>query len=170
MQFKIQVSIADEHGETITEDVIVLDKSGHPQSLVGLSLSESKQLLKRLQQIIIHKQANQYASSHRQCPYCNKKRRIRGSYSIQYRTLFGIVTLPNLRLYHCRCRPQTVKTFSLLSGWLSEHNSPELLYIEMKWASLMSYGMTFDLLKDVLPVNDGLHSETVRHHLHKTAR
>jgi len=34
----------------------------------------------------------------------------------------------------------------------------------------MSYGLTVDLLKDVLPVNDGLNAETVRHHLHKTAK
>jgi len=34
----------------------------------------------------------------------------------------------------------------------------------------MSYGMTTALLKEVLPVNEGLNAETVRHHLHKTAR
>jgi hypothetical protein len=48
----------------------------------------------------------------------------------------------------------------VLNGWLPEHNSPELQYIETKWASLMSYGMTVDLLTDVLPVNECLNAET----------
>ena len=34
----------------------------------------------------------------------------------------------------------------------------------------MSYGMTVDLLTDVLPVNEFLNAETVRRHLHKTAK
>lgn len=169
MQFKIQVVVDDEHGEVITENIIALDKSFDGDGLVGLSLSESKRLLKKLQQVIVFQQASQYAASHRSCPHCNHKRRVKGSYGIQYRTLFGIVPVPNVRLYHCNCEEASSKTFGVLNDWLSDHNSPELQYIETKWASLMSYGMTVDLLKDVLPVNDCLNAETVRHHLHKTA-
>jgi hypothetical protein len=44
-----------------------------------------------------------------------------------------------------------------------------LQYIEAKWASLMSYGLTVELLKDVLPVSHSLNAETVRQHLHRTA-
>ena len=62
------------------------------------------------------------------------------------------------------------KTFGVLNKWLSDHNSLELLYTETKWASLMSYGMTVDILKDVLPVSDSLDAETVRHHLHNSGR
>ena len=32
----------------------------------------------------------------------------------------------------------------MLTDWLPEHNSPELQYIETKWASLMSYGLSAD--------------------------
>jgi len=170
MQFNIQITIDDEKGNTTTEDVLFLDKSNAEDNLIGLSLSDSKQLLKRLQQIVVRRQANHYAQVHRHCPNCNKQRRIKDRYEIQYRTLFGIVTLPNVRLYHCPCAEQTTKTFSVLNDWVPEHNSPELQYIETKWASLMSYGLTVDLLKDVLPVNEGLNAETVRHYLHKTAK
>lgn len=169
MQFKIQVVVDDEHGEVLTENIIALDKSSDGDGLVGLSLSQSKRLLKKLQQVIVLQQASQYTASHRSCPHCNNKRRVKGSYDIQYRTLFGIVPVPNVRLYHCNCEEASSKTFGVLNDWLSDHNSPELQYIETKWASLMSYGMMVDLLKDVLPVNDCLDAETVRHHLHKTA-
>jgi hypothetical protein len=33
---------------------------------------------------------------------------------------------------------------------LPNHTLPELLFLETKWASLMSYGMTSKLLQDVL--------------------
>lgn len=132
-------------------------------------MAHSKRLLKELQQHIVEQQAEQYTQTHRCCPHCGKKRRIKGSYDIQYRTLFGIVTIPNTRFHRCRCEGIKSKTFGVLNCWLSDHNSPELLYIETKWASLMSYSMTVNILKDVLPVRDSLDAETVRHHLHNSA-
>lgn len=59
---------------------------------------------------------------------------------------------------------------SPLTEWLAERNSPELQYIETKWASLMAYGVTADLLKDVLPVGETLNAATVRHHLQRVAQ
>jgi hypothetical protein len=49
------------------------------------------------------------------------------------------------------------------------HTAPELLYLESRWASLISFGMTTALLKDVLPVADTTNPETVRQHLHRVA-
>ena len=103
MRFKIQIIIDDEHGDAITEDVFVLNKSTDGENLVGISLSESKQVLKRLQHLIVSQQAHHYTLSHRHCPCCEKQRRIKDTYLIQYRTLFGIVPIPNQRLYHCAC-------------------------------------------------------------------
>lgn len=62
------------------------------------------------------------------------------------------------------------KTFSPLKYWLPEHTSPELQYIESKWASYMSYDKTADLLQDVLPIHSSINSATVRNHLHKVAK
>lgn len=126
MRFKIQVVVDDEHGETVTEDIFCLDKSSEGDGLAGLSLVESKRLLKKLQQVIIAQQTNQYTEANRCCPHCEKKRRIKGSHDIQYRTLFGIVPVPNTRLYRCKCEEANSKTFGVLNDWLSDHNSPEL--------------------------------------------
>ncbi len=49
MKFKIQVVIEDQQGDIKIEDIIHLDKSIHGDEVIGLSLSESKQLLKTLQ-------------------------------------------------------------------------------------------------------------------------
>lgn len=52
----------------------------------------------------------------------------------------------------------------------TERTAPELLYLESKWASLVSYGLTADLLKDVLPIGTTANASTLRNHLHKVAR
>ena len=43
------------------------------------------------------------------------------------------------------------QTFRPTAQWLTGHTSPELLYLETKWASLIPYAKVADLLKDVLP-------------------
>jgi len=170
MKFKIQVVIDDEQGQTQIEEIIQLEKA-HPEGYcAGLSLVESKKLLKILQEKIVLRQAQEYTNSHRACPDCHNPRRIKGYHTIQYKTLFGTVVIPSMRLYQCRCSDSLTKTLSPLNVWLPEHNSPELQYLETKWASLMSYERTVELLQDVLPVNPFQNAQTVRNHLQKTAK
>lgn len=170
MKFRLQVVIEDDQEHSQMQEVITLGKGANKGDFIGLSLLESKHILKRLQEVFVQRQADEYTKRLRCCPSCGRQRRIKGNGNIQYRTLFGIVSVPNQRLYHCACSAEKVQTFQVLNDWLPEHNSPELQYIESKWASLMSYGMTVDLLKEVLPVHDALNPETVRSHLHKVAK
>jgi hypothetical protein len=51
-------------------------------------------------------------------------------------------------------QPHAEKTFSPLQAILPEHTSPEMLYLEVKWSSLLPYQVGCDLLHDVLPVNE----------------
>ncbi|MFT5082721.1 MAG: hypothetical protein ACI9Y1_000751, partial [Lentisphaeria bacterium] len=169
MKIPIQVKIENEQGQPIIEDIAQLVKGVTEEYLIGLSLSESKVVLKKLQTIIVAKQTQQYAEANRCCTHCQQRRRIKVSTRIQCKTLFGIASLPNQRLYHCTCHSEKEKTLSLLSEWLPEYISPELQYIETQRASLMSYGLSADLLKDVLPIHATLNVETIRRHLHKTA-
>jgi hypothetical protein len=169
MKISIQVKIENEQDQPIIEDIAQLVKGVTEEYLIGLSLSESKIVLKKLQTIIVAKQAQQYTEANRYYTHCQQPRRIKGSTRIQYKTLFGIVSLPDQRLYHCTCHSEKEKTLSLLSEWLPEYISRELQYIETKWASLMSYELSEDLLKDVLPIHATLNAEAIRRHLQKTA-
>ena len=135
MRYKIQVVIEEESGQSTLEDIVELNKEPGHKNAVGLSLLESKQLLHSLQRTIVLHQAVSYSKEHQDCPCCQKKRGIKGHHTIQFRSLFGIVTIPSLRLYHCSCANSSTKSFSPLNEWLPEHTSPELLYIETKWAS-----------------------------------
>jgi len=48
---------------------------------------------------------------------------------------------------------------------LPERTTPDLLYLETKWAALMSYGLTVKLFQDVLPLEEPLHAVTIRNHV-----
>jgi len=116
MRFTIQLVIEDENGPETVEEIIQLDKGFDDNSMVGISLLESKKLMKKLQAHIVLQQAKKYAESKRLCTCCNKKLKLKGYHSIQYRTLFGIVPLPSPRLFHCPCNAPKSKTFCRLCG------------------------------------------------------
>ena len=47
---------------------------------------------------------------------------------------------------------------------LSASTTPELLFLETKWASLISYGLTARVLKDFLPLDETLNATTIQNH------
>ena len=126
MNFTIKLAVEDENGIKTIEEVFQINKECSDQCVVGLSLEESKQLLKKFQSIIILNQAEKHVSSKRKCLCCGKNQNIKGYCSIQYRTLFGIVNLESPRLFRCPCNHPEAKTFSPLCEWLSDKNSPEI--------------------------------------------
>ena len=166
MQFKIQLHVVTEDGETQhTEELAVFEKNHAQLAEIGLTISEAKTLLAQLQQQIVAQQTAAFVQEHRRCEQCGKARRCKGAHTIQFRTVFGTVPLTSPRLYQCPCQPSASATVSPLTMLLPEHTAPELLYLETKWAALMSYGMTAELLQDVLPVDATLNAETIRRHL-----
>lgn len=48
------------------------------------------------------------------------------------------------------------RSFSPLTEVLSERTTPELAYLESKFAAPVSYGVTVDLLADVLPLGGAI--------------
>ena len=74
------------------------------------------------------------------------------------------MTLTSPRLYHCHCQRRKTTTFRPLNALLTDAVAPELLFMEAKWASLVSYGLTAQALKDFLPVDATLNATTVQNH------
>jgi hypothetical protein len=56
-----------------------------------------------------------------------------------------------------------------MTSLLPESVAPELLLMETKWASLVSYGLTVEALTDFLPLDVTLDVKTVRHDTLKVA-
>jgi hypothetical protein len=82
-----------------------------------------------------------------------------------FRTVFGVLSVESPRLYHCSCQAPETTTFGPLATLLPERTTPELLFLETKWAALVSYGLTSTLLQDVLPLDEPLHAVTIRNHV-----
>jgi hypothetical protein len=103
------------------------------------------------------------------CPDCGATLKTKNYTNRSFRTLFGTFKLASPRLFHCRCRRRKTASFRPLSALLTESVSPELLFIEAKWSSLASYGLTVKALKDFLPLDAALAINTVRHDTLKVA-
>src|SRR5262249_6441953 len=88
----------------------------------------------------------------------------KGARDMVYRTVFGKFELSSPRLFHCPCQSQPTRSFSPLAELLVQRTSPELLYLEAKYASLVSYGLCLKLFEEVLPHGSEIHASTIRNH------
>jgi hypothetical protein len=120
--------------------------------------------------MMIEQQVEAYLDEQRACPACGKQRQIKQSGTAPFRTLFGLVSVLNPRWQQCDCQTHQHKTFRPLKALLPERSSPELLYLETKWASLTPYGVTTKLLHEVLSIDQKHSAATVRNHTLRAAR
>ncbi|SRR5712692_6437830 len=165
MRLKVQLVICADDGRTdTTHEVAVLEKDCQRIEQLGLTLAEAKQLLTQLQQHVVAYQASVFVTTRSHCKACGTPLQLKEQTTRVLRTLFGTVLLPSPRLYHCQCRTPMMTTFRPLTALLTESTTPELLFMETKWASLISYGMTARVLKDFLPLDKTLNATTVHNH------
>ena len=170
MKIEIRLRIDAGHGGHCDEELLVLDKPHDQLERTGLSLAEAREMLSRVQERIVSAQAAAFLADNRRCRRCGTVLRTKGRTSIRFRTPFGDVPLTGPRLHRCACDDAGgARTYSPLAGLFHERVAPEMLWLETKWASLVSFGVTVALLKDVLPVGATLNAESVRNHLHRVA-
>lgn len=171
MRIRVQVIIESDQGvapEHI-EEVACFQRGILSPETLGLQLSEAKQMLAGVQQVMTKSQVEEYAQQQRQCSHCQQPLACKGHHQIDMRTLFGKLTLESPRLYTCSCQPQQQRSWSPVAALFSERSTPELLYQEVRWASLLSYGVTIKLLDDLLPMEHQLSTSTVSRHVHQIA-
>jgi hypothetical protein len=154
MRVKLQLVLCNDDGseETVT-DIVSLKKDYHRIEHLGLTLADSKLLLQRIQKKLLQQQIDRYLATHSQCPDCGATLKAKNYTNRSFRTLFGTFKLPSPRLVYCKCQRRKTASFRPLSALLTESVSPELLFIESKWSSLASYGLTVKALKDFLPLD-----------------
>ena len=170
MHFRLQVVAVSDDGTEQLEELAVLVRSEATLETLGLTLDESKQLLQELQRMMIEQQVNAYLDEQRACRACGKQRQIKQSGTAPFRTLFGLVSVPNPRWQQCDCQTHQHKTFRPLGALLGERSSPELHYLETKWAALAPYDVTAKLLHEVLPIDQKHSAATIRNHTLRAAR
>jgi hypothetical protein len=170
MRIEIQLRIIGDDDRMISADeVLPFDKGDDRLEAIGLSLSDAKAVLAGIQERVVPAQAASVRARHRCCNRCDRALLSKGPGRIQFRTAFGTIPLNSPRCHRCRCQPSTSTTFSPLGELFTEHTAPELLYLETNWASLVSFGLTAQLRKDLLPIGSTANACTIRRHLHKVA-
>jgi hypothetical protein len=167
MRVSILFQMTDDHGVVgETEEVVAFEKATERPEDLGLLMAEGKTLLAAIQSKTVTAQVAAWSERHRDCEACGKRRRVKGSYPIQFHTLYGDLALRSPRLHRCPCQgTEGPATVSPLRDLLSDHVAPERLYLEARWASLVSYAAAADLLADVLPITAGANATTLREHV-----
>jgi hypothetical protein len=170
MKVSVQIESEPEDGQPpVIHEVAQLERNELQPDTLGLHLDEAKAVLKTIQRTMVEQQAAVHLRQQEVCPACGQRRFHKGAHTIVFRTLFGTVRLRSPRFYHCPCQPQGTRTFSPLAGAGRSGTAPELVYLETKFAALMSYGLTINILEEVLPLGRPLSREGVRAHTHKVA-
>ncbi|MBV9688904.1 MAG: ISKra4 family transposase [Ktedonobacteraceae bacterium] len=171
MRIRVQVIIESdqETAPAYVEEVACFERGPLSPETLGLRLCEAKQMLATVQQIMTAHQVEDYVEQQRQCLHCQQPLTCKGHHQIGMRTLFGKLTIESPRLYTCACRSLKKQSWSPVAALFSERSTPELLCLEVRWASLMSYGLTVGLLSDLLPMEHQLSTSTVSRHVHQVA-
>jgi hypothetical protein len=170
MRMRVQVVIdSDEDGPPVVHEVANVERGDLHIDTLGLQLAEAKDLLQKVQAVLIGEQVQACLTEHENCPACGRARHHKDADRIVVRTLFGTLHLRSPRWWQCSCQPQPTRTFSPLAAVLPERCTPELLYLESKFAGLVSYGLSARLLAETLPLGRPLHATAVRLHAQATA-
>lgn len=105
-----------------------------------------KSLLGRLQRSMIGAQAAEAMARMSVCPECGSGLTVKGHHRLVYRSVFGRLSIDSPRLYQCRCSGSGRRSVSPLARCLRERTSPELQYLQAKFAALRSCGLTVRVL------------------------
>src|SRR5712692_9866022 len=147
MRMRVQVVIdSDDDGPPVVHEVAHLERADLHIDSLGLQLAEAKDLLQKVQAVVIGEQVGACLAEQVACIHCGRAHRHKDADTIVVRTLFGTLRLRSPRWWQCSCQPRPTRTFSPLAAVLSERSTPELLYLESKFSGLVSYGLSARLL------------------------
>jgi hypothetical protein len=171
MRIRVQVVIeGDGEVPPAVHQVADLQRGSLQADTLGLQLAEAKELLARMQEVVVEEQVSACLAAKVPCPHCGRPRWHKDERRIAVRTLFGTLRVDSPRWHHCPCRPNERQTFSPLTEVLPERTTPELLYLEAKFSGLMSYGLSAKLLGELLPLGRRLHATALRRQVQAMAQ
>ena len=170
MKWRVEVVCVDAEGKECRQAVLELERKQLAMETLGLNLREGKAILESVQTCMVAEQVAEDLEQRRRCPDCDERYHVKAGATTEIKTLFGVVEIANPRWERCACQEGGPETFRPATGWLRGRTSPELLYLETKWASLLPFAKVAELLREVLPVDEATNHETIRRHLHATAQ
>jgi hypothetical protein len=135
---------------------------------LGLTLAEGRSLLAKVQTELISQQVQRWLAGQTHCENCGAALRHKDSRSTVLRTVYGKVTVKSPRLWSCACQG-TARTeqgvVHPLSKALTRCVTPELEYLQAKWAVHLPYRQATNMLKEVLPLDKGISFSGIRNRI-----
>jgi hypothetical protein len=120
---------------------------------LGLTLAEGRALLAEVQSLLVSEHTAGWMESQLACNRCGSMLPHKDAQSIVLRTVFGKVDVPSLRLWACNCaakQGQPRRSVSSLCKAVHQRVTPELEYLQAKWAAHLPYRQATELLREVL--------------------
>ena len=137
----------------------VIERRGRSLVDLGMTLAEGRALLAQAQAALVSRHVGAWMSERKHCHRCGRALSHKDSRFVVLRTVFGKVKVASPRLWSCSCsikpgapRRSTSPLCKALPGRLT----PELQYLQAKWAAYLPYRQVTDLLKEVLPLDKGI--------------
>ena len=117
MKVRVQLIVeADDNQPPTVHEVAQVERCDVRVDTLGLHLAEAKDLLQKVQEVVIAEQVHHYLDEQVACPVCGRPRRHKDATTIVVRTLFGTVHLCSPQWWHCSCRPHPNRTFGPLAA------------------------------------------------------
>ena len=139
MKMIIEARLVDDVQETARVHLAVVDRELTTDAL-GLSLAEGKGLLASAQQYFVRAQCEGIGAAHAHCEICGASLQMKGWHERQIRTVFGRVTVRSPRVRCCPCGGRRAgASFSPLTRVVPACVTPELEYLQVKWAAHLPY-------------------------------
>jgi hypothetical protein len=139
--------------------VEVVERQDGSVANLGLTLAEGRALLAKVQSILVSQQTAGWMASQVACHRCGSMLAHKDSRLIVMRTVFGKVKVQSPRLWACGCagKPGGGRhSVSPLCSALPQRVTPELQYLQAKWAAHLPYRQATELLQEVLPLDNAI--------------
>jgi hypothetical protein len=163
MRMIIEARIEDGAGASESIRLAEFEKADGELKQLGMSLVEGRTLVHEAQRALVNGQTNRFVLAARNCPWCAAALSTKSGHTIQYRTVFGKVSIDSPQLRVCRCNQDTAdKSFSPVALAIPLRISPELEYLQVKWAAHLPYATATTLLKEILPVDEAISTSGLR--------
>lgn len=163
MRVIIEARIEGIEGEELRIPLSTIEREGNTQDTIGLSLAEGRGLLASVQAHLVQAQFEAISAFLAKCPDCGKKLSVKGKHPRKLRTLFGCIEVQSPRVRCCGCQGNRAGTsFSPLVKGFPSQMTPELEYLQVKWAAHLPFAAAAKLLTEVLPIDECISATGVR--------
>jgi hypothetical protein len=166
MKVILRAQLVTDWGDITEVDVAELSRPARALNAdtLGLSLTDGKMLLERLQQTIAGAQVDEFCELHRVCQCCHRRTPVKDYRLRKIDTVFGTVSLRSSRIISCPCEPPFYMELPIvpLAPVLPERSTPELQLLQAKLCATLSYRRAAKILQEFLPVNATLNHVTLR--------